>query len=129
MRGGDAVDVILLAFGFGEIEIAADVVVLVVVGEELLGLGLAQAEAREGDGDAEASRERLVFGDQLLQSHDGCAARFSGHVLRLLSNSLLPNQSASGRISLKVTSCEEALQTTNAAWILPRWGAAGCAPT
>ena len=47
MRGGNAIDVELLAVGFGEIEKAADVVVLVVVGEELLGFGLAEAESRE----------------------------------------------------------------------------------
>ena len=60
VRRGDAVDVVLLAVSVGEIKIAADVVVLVVVGEELLGLGFAEAEGRQGNGDAKAAGKRFV---------------------------------------------------------------------
>ena len=47
MRGGNAVDeeFLRVAFDVGEIEKAADVVILVVIGEELLGFGFAQAES------------------------------------------------------------------------------------
>src|SRR5580692_1569154 len=79
VRRGDAVDVVLLAVAFGEIEVAADVVVLVVVSEELFGFGFAEAECRQRDGDAKPTGEGFVFGDQLLEGHDRCATRFGGH--------------------------------------------------
>jgi hypothetical protein len=47
VRGGDAIDGILFASGLGEIEEAADVVVLVVTGEEALGFGGSQREGGE----------------------------------------------------------------------------------
>jgi hypothetical protein len=77
--GGDAVDEELFAVEFGEVEEAADVVVLVVAGEEPLGFGGGQREGGERGGLAEFAGQGAVLGDQFLQGHHRSAARFSSH--------------------------------------------------
>jgi len=49
VRGGDSVDREFGASGFGKMEKTADVIVLVVTGEEALGFGARQTEDRNRD--------------------------------------------------------------------------------
>jgi hypothetical protein len=70
----------LCAAGIGEMEEAADVIVLVVAGEEALGFSGRELESGESDGLAEFTSERAVAADQFGERHHGCASRsFRGH--------------------------------------------------
>src|SRR6202042_3014146 len=63
VSGRNGIDVVTGASGFGEVEEAADVVVLVVAGEQALGFGDAEVERREGYGLAKILGQRAVVGD------------------------------------------------------------------
>ena len=64
MRGGNAIDQKFLAGGVGEVEKAADMVVLVEGGKKTFGFGGRKTESRESDGFAKGARPRLI------QSHE-----------------------------------------------------------
>ena len=78
MRGGDSVDQEFLAGSFREMEEAADVVVLVVAGEEALGLWDCEAKDGESDQFAEIVGVGAVQPDEFAQGHEGSAARGFG---------------------------------------------------
>src|SRR6266566_300184 len=67
--GGETVDREFLAAGFGEMKEAADVVVLVVSGEEALGFGRSQAKGGERDRLAKISGVGAVQTDKIAQGH------------------------------------------------------------
>ena len=69
MGGRETVDGEFLAAGFGEMKEAADVVVLVVSGEEALGFGRSQAKGGERDRLAKISGVRAVQKDEIAQGH------------------------------------------------------------
>src|SRR5712691_8908951 len=88
--GGDAVDGEFLAGGFGEMEKAADMVVLVVAGEKPFGFRSRELKRGEGDRGAEGSGERAVAADKFAQWHNRCAAgSFTRH------GSLVPSRATS----------------------------------
>jgi hypothetical protein len=80
VSGGDAVDGESLSDAFGEMEKAADVVVLVVAGEKALGLWDGEAKEGESDRFAEIVGMATVQTDEFAQGHEGSAARgFGAH--------------------------------------------------
>jgi hypothetical protein len=76
--GGEAVDGEFGADGFGEMEKAADVVVLVIAGEEAFGFLEGKAEGGERDGLAEVGGAGAVETDEFAQGHERSAASGSG---------------------------------------------------
>jgi hypothetical protein len=72
--GAEAVDGEFGASGFGEMEEAADVVVLVIAGEEAFGFLEGEAEGGEGDGLAEVGGVGAVEADEFAQGHERSAA-------------------------------------------------------
>jgi hypothetical protein len=72
--GGEAVDGEFGANGFGEMEEAADVVVLVIAGEEAFGFLEGEAEGGERDGLAEVGGVGAVEADEFAQWHERSAA-------------------------------------------------------
>jgi hypothetical protein len=80
VRSGDSVDEKFLAGGFGKMEKAADVVILVIAGKETLGFGDCEAKSGEGDGVAEIAGVGAIQTDEFTQGHEGSAASgFSAH--------------------------------------------------
>jgi hypothetical protein len=78
--GGEAVDGKFGAGGFGEMEEAADVVVLVIAGEEAFGFLEGEAEGGERDGLAEVGGVGAVEADEFVQGHERSAASgFGAH--------------------------------------------------
>src|SRR5882762_7333432 len=80
VRGGDAINGESFARGIGEMEETADVVVLVVAGEDAF--GLCDREAKDGESDpfAEIVGVGAVQPDEFAQGHEGSAARgFGAH--------------------------------------------------
>lgn len=73
MGGRNAVDGERFAGGFGEMEKAADVVVLVVTGEEAFGFRSCQVEGGECDGLAKIGGVGTVQVDKFAQGHHGSA--------------------------------------------------------
>src|SRR6266700_610696 len=67
--GGETVDREFLAAGFGKMKEAADVVVLVVSGEETLGFGSSQAKGGERDRLAKISGVGAVQPHEIAQGH------------------------------------------------------------
>jgi hypothetical protein len=72
--GGKAVDRKFGAGGFGEMEEAADVVVLVIAGEEAFGFLKGEAEGGERDGLAKVGGVGAVETDEFAQGHERSAA-------------------------------------------------------
>ena len=86
MGGGDSVDREFLAGGFGEMEEAADVIVLVVTGEEAFGFGGGQLKGGESNGLTKAPGKQAVAIDKLPERHHWWAALgFSRHRNRIES--------------------------------------------
>lgn len=85
--GGEAVDGEFGADGFGEVEEAADMVVLVIAGEETFGFLEGEAEGGERDGLAEVGGVGAVEADEFAQGHERSAASGFGAqgVLRVKS--------------------------------------------
>jgi hypothetical protein len=83
--GGDkAVDGEFGARGFGEMEEAANVVILVVAGEEAFGFLRGEAEDGERDGLAEIGCVATVQADKFAQGHERSAASgFGAHGILL----------------------------------------------
>ncbi len=80
MSSGEAVDREFLAASFGEVEEAADVVVLIVSGKEELGLGGGEMERRKRDGLAKIASMCTVEANEFAERHDRSAASsFSAH--------------------------------------------------
>src|SRR2546426_12604261 len=78
--GGDSVDREFFAGCFRELEKAADVIVLVVTGEEACRFRLGQTEGGKRHRLSEFAGERTISTDQITQWHDGSAARrLTGH--------------------------------------------------
>jgi hypothetical protein len=77
---GDSVDGKFLAGSLGKMEEAADVVILVVAGEEALRFGDGKAKGGQGDGDSEFAGVEAVQADKFAQRHHRSAASgFSAH--------------------------------------------------
>jgi hypothetical protein len=72
--GGEAVDGEFGAGGFGEMEEAADMVVLVIAGEEAFGFLEGEAEGGERDGLAEVGGVGAVEADEFAQGHERSVA-------------------------------------------------------
>jgi hypothetical protein len=72
--GGEAIDGEFGAGGFGEMEEAADVVILVIAGEEAFGFPRSEAEVGERDGLAEVGGVGAVEADEFAQGHERRAA-------------------------------------------------------
>ena len=80
MGGGDAVDGEFFPRGIREMEKAADVVILVVAGEEAFGLWGCEAKDGESDQFAEITGMGAVQPDEFAQGHERSAARgFGAH--------------------------------------------------
>src|ERR1700674_2638442 len=80
VRGRDAVDGEFFAREIGEMEETADVVILVVAGEDAFGLGDCEAKDGESDSFAEIVGVGAVQPDEFAQGHEGSAARgFGAH--------------------------------------------------
>jgi hypothetical protein len=78
--GGESVDGEFLADGIGEMEEAADVVVLIVAGEEAFRFGLRKAQRGERDGLAKIANARAIEFDKFAERHHWSAASgFSAH--------------------------------------------------
>jgi hypothetical protein len=91
--GDEAVDGEFWAGGFGEMEEAADVVVLVIAGEEALGFLRGEAEDRESYGFAEVLSVSTIQADKFAQGHERSAASgFGAHGILLGKVYFGPNE-------------------------------------
>ena len=80
MGGGDAVDGVTFAGGFGKTEEAADVVVLVERGEEAFCFFHRKTKHGNGNGIAKLLNEAAVAINEFLQRHErGATGCFGGH--------------------------------------------------
>ncbi|HKW61113.1 MAG TPA: hypothetical protein VJN89_01095 [Candidatus Acidoferrum sp.] len=84
MGRGDSIDEKFPAAGFGKMEEAADVVVLIVGRKKPLDFGVVERERGERDGPAEFTGLGTIVANQFAQRHDGSASRsFSAHEILL----------------------------------------------
>jgi hypothetical protein len=88
--GGETVDGKFLAGGFGKLEEAADVIVLVVSGKDLFGFVGRKAESGKSYGLAKFTGVQEVETNEFAQRHDGSAASAFGADDILLRPSVLP---------------------------------------
>jgi len=83
----------------GEMEKAADVVILVVTREEALRLGGGKAEGGKSHGLAKITGMKTIETDEFPQRHEGCAASSFGANGLLLKPSVLPHKNEEKRLT------------------------------
>ena len=77
MRDRDSIDRKFLAGAFRKLKESADVIVLVVTGEEVFGFCDRQTEGRKRNRFAKFAGLSEIYTDQIVEGHDGSAANSS----------------------------------------------------
>jgi len=102
VRGREAVDGKSLAAGFGEMKESADMIILVVTGEEPLRFGMRQSENGKSNGLAKFTGVQAIQADKFAKGHDGSAASGFGADANLLWQSVLRHRKEEKRLASKL---------------------------